>query len=181
MSAEHGHRLARLDEERLLVAQPLEGGHDRLEALPVAGRLARAAVDHQLLRPLGDLRIEVVHQHPQGGLLLPAAAGDLRAARSAHGAGAGGGGRGGGGHGGILLAPARRSRSRDFRDFRDSRDFRDAKSFLVPEVPAVPERVTIPEVTTLRALALLALLLLLHPTLLPAARSEEHTSELQSR
>ncbi len=51
-------------------------------------------------------RIEVVHQHPQGGFLLPAAAGDLRAAGRAHGAGTGGrGGSGGGRHGGYSTRP----------------------------------------------------------------------------
>ena len=109
---EHRHRLAGLDEQRLLVAQPPERRDDRLEALPVARRLPRAAIDHQLLRPLGDLGVEVVHQHPQRGLLLPAAAGDLGAAGSADGAGTGGAGGGRGGAGswvvmvmaGILLA-----------------------------------------------------------------------------
>jgi hypothetical protein len=33
---------------------------------------------------LGDLRVQVVHQHPQGALLLPALAGEVEAARSAY-------------------------------------------------------------------------------------------------
>ena len=53
---------------------------DRVEALPLPGGLAGAAVDDQLLGPLGHLRVEVVHQHPQGGLLRPALAGDRGAA-----------------------------------------------------------------------------------------------------
>ena len=36
-----------------------------------------AAVDDELVGPLGDLGVEVVHQHPHRRLLLPAAAGDL--------------------------------------------------------------------------------------------------------
>src|SRR4029079_1957369 len=47
----------------------------------VARGAARAAVDHQLRRILGDLRIEVVAEHPQRRLLLPAAAVQLAAAR----------------------------------------------------------------------------------------------------
>ena len=41
---------------------------------------AGAAVDDQLVRLLGDLRIEIVVQHAQGGFLVPALAGDLAAA-----------------------------------------------------------------------------------------------------
>ena len=84
VGAEDRHRLARLDEQRLVVAEPPQRGDDRVEALPVARRLARAAVDHQLLGPLGHLGVEVVHQHAQRRLLLPAAAGELGAARRAH-------------------------------------------------------------------------------------------------
>ena len=45
-----------------------------------------AAVDDEVVRVLGDLRIEVVHEHPERGFLLPALAGDLGAAGRAHGA-----------------------------------------------------------------------------------------------
>ena len=48
-----------------------------------------AAVDDQGVRVLGHLRVEVVHEHPEGGLLAPAAAAQLRAARGADGPGAG--------------------------------------------------------------------------------------------
>ena len=64
----------------------LQRRDDGVEALPVARRLADAAVDDELLRPLRDLGIEVVHQHPQRGFLLPSAAGELGAARRADGA-----------------------------------------------------------------------------------------------
>ena len=50
---------------------------DLLEALPVAGRLADTAVNDQVVGSLGDLRIEIVHDHPQGRLGQPG----LRAAR----------------------------------------------------------------------------------------------------
>src|SRR5690606_8832011 len=42
-----------------------------------------------VLRPLRDLGVEVVHQHPERGLLRPALAGALRAARRAHHTGTG--------------------------------------------------------------------------------------------
>ena len=53
------------------------------KAAQLAGRPAGAAVDDEVVGVLGDLRIEVVHQHPQGGFLRPAAAGQLGAARRA--------------------------------------------------------------------------------------------------
>ena len=48
---------------------------------PVAGRLAGAAVDDQVVGPLGHLGVEVVLQHPQRRLGLPAAGGQRGAAR----------------------------------------------------------------------------------------------------
>src|SRR5262249_7239765 len=42
--------------------------------LPVAGGLAGAPVNDELLGFFGDLRIEIVLQHPKGGLLDPALA-----------------------------------------------------------------------------------------------------------
>ncbi len=79
MGAEHPDRLPRLDEQRLVLLQRAQRAHDLLIALPVARRLADAAVDDQLPGPLGDFRIEVVHQHAQRRLREPAAAGERRA------------------------------------------------------------------------------------------------------
>ncbi len=69
---EHRHGLARLDEQRLLVAELLELAHDRVVARPVAGGLADPAVDDQLGRLLGDVGMQVVLEHAQRGFLLPA-------------------------------------------------------------------------------------------------------------
>ncbi len=69
---QHPDRLAGLHQQRLVVSQRAQGPHDRVVRLPVPGRLAGAAVDHQLLGVLGHLRVQVVHQHPQRALLLPA-------------------------------------------------------------------------------------------------------------
>ena len=83
MRAEDAHRPARLHQQRLVVFERLQRAHDGVEALPVARRPAGAAIDDQVARVLADLRVEVVHQHAQGGFLLPALAGDLAAARRA--------------------------------------------------------------------------------------------------
>ena len=92
--------LPRLDEERLVVAEAAQLADDRVERLPAPRGAAGAAVDDEVVRVLGDLRVEVVHEHPQHGLLLPAAGRERGAARGADGARAGGGGAGGlGAHG----------------------------------------------------------------------------------
>ncbi len=60
---EDGHRLARLHQQGLVIAQASESGDDGVIALPIAGRLAGAAIDDQLTGLLRHLGIEVVHQH----------------------------------------------------------------------------------------------------------------------
>jgi hypothetical protein len=89
--AEHAHRLPALHQHRLVVLQAAQGVDDGVVAVPVARRLARPAVDDELLGLLGHLGIEVVHEHPEGGLLVPALAGELGAARGADRLGCGGG------------------------------------------------------------------------------------------
>src|SRR5690606_35235932 len=84
---EDADRLARLDQQALVVTETLQRGDDRLEALPVPGGLADAAVDHELRRVLGNLRIEVVHEHPQRRLGEPAARAEPVAAGRPDGAG----------------------------------------------------------------------------------------------
>src|SRR4029079_3258474 len=79
----------RLDEQRLVGFQRTQRFDDALVALPVARRLADAAVDDELLRPLRDLRIEIVHQHPQRRFGEPALRRKRGAARGANGAGTG--------------------------------------------------------------------------------------------
>ena len=84
--AEHADRLAALHEQRLVVLERAQRCDDRVERLPAARRLPGAAVDDEVVRPLGDVGIEVVHQHAERGFLLPALAGELGAARRADGA-----------------------------------------------------------------------------------------------
>ena len=81
-------RLAGLDEQRLVVAEPSKLADDRVEGRPAAGGAPGPAVDDEVVRVLGDLGIEVVHEHPQDRFLLPAAAGQLGAAGRPDGPGA---------------------------------------------------------------------------------------------
>ncbi len=83
VALEDRHRFAGLHHQGFVVFQAAQGGDDGIEAVPVSRRPARPAVDDQLVRPLGDFRVEVVHQHAQGRFLQPALAGDRAAARSA--------------------------------------------------------------------------------------------------
>ena len=83
MGAEHADRLARLDQQRLVGLEAAQRGDDAVEALPVARRAPDAAIDHQLARLLGDVGIEVVHQHAQRRLGEPALGRKRRAARRA--------------------------------------------------------------------------------------------------
>ena len=85
VGAEATHGLAGLDQEGLVLAQIPELGGDGVEGLPRAGRTARATVDDQVLGPLGDLRIEVVHQHPERRLLRPSATRELGSTRGSDG------------------------------------------------------------------------------------------------
>lgn len=76
-----------LDEHRLVLLERLKGADHRVERAPVAGGLPGAAVDDELVGMLGDLGVEVVLQHPQGGFLLPSQGGQCAAARCPYGAG----------------------------------------------------------------------------------------------
>ncbi len=81
VGAHHPDRFARLDQQGLVALEVLQGAHDRVVGRPAAGRAARAAVHDELVGMLGHLGIEVVHQHPHGGFLRPALAGQGGAAR----------------------------------------------------------------------------------------------------
>jgi len=76
-------RFPRLDRQRLVVAEPLELAHDRVERLPIARRFPDPAVDDQIVRPFRNIGIEVVHQHPQRRFGLPALCAQGAAARRA--------------------------------------------------------------------------------------------------
>ena len=84
MRTQDAYRLARLDEERLIVTQVEKAGHQGIEASPVAGGPSRPAVDDELIRLLRVARIQVVAQHPEGRLLVPPSAVQLRSSRRSH-------------------------------------------------------------------------------------------------
>ena len=86
---QHPDRLAALDQERLVVGQDAELSDDGIERVPAPGRPPGPAVDDQVVGVFRHVRVEVVHEHPQGRFLGPAAAGQLGAAGRAHGAGTG--------------------------------------------------------------------------------------------
>ena len=81
MGAEDPDGLARLDQERFVVLERAEARDDAVEGLPVARRAADAAIDDEILRALGHLGVEVVHQHPHRRLALPGPATERGAPR----------------------------------------------------------------------------------------------------
>ena len=87
VGAEDAHRLAGLHQQRLVGFEPPQRRHDAVEAVPVAGGAADAAVDHELAGLLGHVGIEVVHEHAQGRLGEPAPGRERRAVRGADDAG----------------------------------------------------------------------------------------------
>ena len=80
MGAEHADRLARLDEQGLVVLQILERRDDRRVGLPAPGGPAGAAVHDELVGVFGHLGVEVVHQLAHRALGGPALAAELGAA-----------------------------------------------------------------------------------------------------
>jgi hypothetical protein len=95
---EHADGAAGLHEQGFVVFELLQGGDDAVEVGPAPGGAAGTAVDDELIGFFGDVGIEVVHEHAQGGFLLPALAGEGGAAGGVNGAG-GSDGRRRGGHG----------------------------------------------------------------------------------
>ena len=84
---ENANGLAGLHQQGLVVGKSLQRRDDGAVGFPTARGAARSAVDDKIFRALGDLFVEVVHEHAHGGFLLPAFAGDGVAARRANGCG----------------------------------------------------------------------------------------------
>ena len=82
--------LARLHEQGLVVAKLTELPDYRLEGIPRPGGAAGAAVDDQVVRMLGHVRVEIVHEHAERRFLRPSLAGALGASGRPNDAGAGG-------------------------------------------------------------------------------------------
>src|SRR5581483_11358287 len=83
MRTEDADRLAALDEQGLVLPEPDQRAHDRLQGVVAARGPAGAAVHDQLLRPLRHLAVEVVEEHPQRRLRRPGTRRELAAARRA--------------------------------------------------------------------------------------------------
>ncbi len=93
MGSKDPHRFAALYQQSFVVLQAPESVHDGVVALPVSGGLAPAPIDDEFFRRLRHVGVQIVHQHSQGGFLVPALAGKGRSNRSPDGLrrGAGGG------------------------------------------------------------------------------------------
>ena len=77
VGAEHSHRLTRLDQQRFVFLQLTQRLQDGFETVPVPCRLTDAAVDHERVRVLGNIRVKVVLDHPVRGFDQPIRARDL--------------------------------------------------------------------------------------------------------
>ncbi len=84
MCLKHGDGFPALNDERFVIGQTAQLGDDRVERFPVPRRFSGSTVHHEIFGALGHVGIEIVHQHPEGGFLLPPATADLAAAWSAH-------------------------------------------------------------------------------------------------
>ena len=67
MGFKNPDRFAGLHQQGFINLKVFKGSNNLIVALPVPRRPANAAVDHQLFRGLGHLRIKVIHQHPHRG------------------------------------------------------------------------------------------------------------------
>ena len=83
VGAEHADRLARLNEQRLIALEAAQRRNDAVECRPVARRPPDAAIDDELARPLGDVGIEIVHEHAHRRFGQPALGAELRSAGAA--------------------------------------------------------------------------------------------------
>ena len=70
--AEHGHRLAALHEKGLVGPQAEKRSDDLFQRSVASRGTSGSAVDDESLGMLGDLGVEIVEQHPQRCLRLPA-------------------------------------------------------------------------------------------------------------
>ena len=63
MCLEHADRFSGLHQQRLVIFELDQGFDDRIKAFPVSRSLANATIHDKLFRTLGNVRIEVVHEH----------------------------------------------------------------------------------------------------------------------
>ncbi len=84
--AEDTYGFARLHQKSLIGFQRLQGAHDGVVCFPGAGSFTCAAINNKLLWVLGNLRVEVVHEHAHGRFGLPVLGSQLVSACGANGA-----------------------------------------------------------------------------------------------
>ena len=113
--AKDADRLTALDEQSLVVREIAKRAHDRIEGVPASCGASRAAIHDEIIGTLSDVRVEIVHQHPQRRLLLPTLTGKRGAARRANDAC-------------PACGPAGRDRARSHDDFLMSRRALRARS-----------------------------------------------------
>ena len=78
------HRLAGLHQQGFIGFEVLEGFYDGVKGFPAARCTTGAAVDHEVLGALGNLGVEVIHEHAQGRFGLPRLGGQFGSARRAY-------------------------------------------------------------------------------------------------
>jgi hypothetical protein len=72
VGAKDAYWLTGLYQQGLIALKPLERRNDPVKTFPVACCPADAAIDHELTGLLGDIGVEIVHQHPHGCFREPA-------------------------------------------------------------------------------------------------------------
>ncbi len=77
VTLEDDDRLARLDKQRFILFQVLERFEDGVECLPRARGFPASAIDDEVFRFLGHVRVEIVLDHAIGGFAEPVLAGEL--------------------------------------------------------------------------------------------------------
>src|SRR5262245_34866602 len=78
---EFAHWLPGLHEECFIVSELAQRTNDCIESFPASGGAACSAINDQSIRILGNIRIEIVHQHSHRSFLMPAFAASLAALR----------------------------------------------------------------------------------------------------
>src|SRR5437762_2214760 len=78
---EFADRLSRLNEKSFVVFELAQRSNKCIESFPASDGATRSTVNNQLIGIFCDVRIEIVHQHPHGGFLMPPFACALTAAR----------------------------------------------------------------------------------------------------
>src|SRR5438132_7176710 len=141
LGTEDADGLPGLNEQRLVLTEVEERADDRAQRLVVPRRLARPAVDDELLGPLGDLGIEVVEEHPERCLCGPRPSEQVRAA--------GGSNRGQVAAEGLdgRVDGARRAHGFARSRFRNARQVHAVASRNAPTAPTMAQS-TSPPVTT---------------------------------